>query len=126
MVQSSSLQDQKKRSIVLRLSGIENRLQADALAGIELYYPKADLPPLAEGEYYWHQLEGIEVADSDGNILGTLLNIIEAGYHDVYVVKGDPGEILIPATKKMVKKIDVDRGLMIVDLPPGLIEANAF
>jgi len=42
------------------------------------------------------------------------------------VVKGDPGEILIPATKKMVKKIDVDRGLMIVDLPPGLIEANAF
>jgi 16S rRNA processing protein RimM len=58
--------------------------------------------------------------------LGILSDILATGAHDVYVVKGDRGEILVPAVEQMVKEIDLEKGVIKVDLPPGLVEANAL
>jgi len=114
------------RSIVLSLEGIDDRTQAEALVGMEIFMERAQLPPLASGEYYWDEIEGISVVSIGGEELGILSDVLSTDAHDIYVVKGDRGEILVPAIRQMVKDIDPDRGVMVVDLPPGLIEANAL
>jgi 16S rRNA processing protein RimM len=114
------------RLVVLAFSGITNREQAESLVGMEVYLEKDQLPPLPEGEYYWYQLLGLSVLDSKGENLGVLSEIVPTGAHDVYVIKAHGREILAPATAQVVKEIDLDKGIIIMDFPPGLIEANAL
>jgi 16S rRNA processing protein RimM len=116
----------KGQSVILTLEGIVDRTQAGSFVGKEIFLDRTRLSPLAEGEYYWHELEGLTVVSVGGEEMGTLSDILSTGAHDVYVVKGDRGEILVPAVEQMVKKIDLEKGVMKVDLPPGLVEANAL
>jgi len=116
----------KGQSVILALEGVVDRTQADFFVGKEIFLDRAKLPPLAEGEYYWHEIEGLSVVSAGGEELGILSDVLATGAHDVYVVKGDKGEILVPAVEQMVKKIDLKKGVMVVNLPPGLVEANAL
>ncbi len=116
----------KGQSVILALEGIVDITQAGSFVGKEIFLDRAKLSPLAEGEYYWHEIEGLSVVSAGGEELGILSDVLATGAHDVYVVKGDGGEILVPAVEQMVKKIDLEKGVMVVDLPPGLVEANAL
>ena len=116
----------KGQSVILTLEGVVDRTQAGSFVGKEIFLDRAKLSPLAEGEYYWHEIEGLSVVSAEGEKLGILSDVLATGAHDVYVVKGDKGEILVPAVEQMVKKIDLKKGVMVVDLPPGLVEANAL
>ncbi|MBW1964505.1 MAG: 16S rRNA processing protein RimM [Deltaproteobacteria bacterium] len=115
----------KGQSVILALEGVVDTTQAGSLVGKEIFLDRAKLSPLAEGEYYWHEIEGLSVVSAGGEELGILSDVLTTGAHDVYVVKGDRGEILVPAVEQMVK-IDLEKGVMIVDFPPGLIEANVL
>jgi 16S rRNA processing protein RimM len=75
------------------------------------------LPPTAPDEFYWYQLIGLEVVNSEGERLGILEEIIETGSNDVYVVRRGEEEILIPAIEDVVREVDLQRRLMTVDLP---------
>jgi len=116
----------KGQSVILTLEGVVDITQAGSLVDTEIFLDRAKLSPLAEGEYYWHEIEGLSVVSAGGEELGILSDVLATGAHDVYVVKGDKGEILVPAVEQIVKKIDFKKGVMVVDLPPGLIEANAL
>jgi len=116
----------KGQSVILALEGVVDRTQAGSFVGKEIFLDRAKLSPPAEGEYYWHEIEGLSVVSAGGEELGILSDVLATGAHDVYVVKGDRGEILVPAVEQMVKKIDLEKGVMVVDLPPGLVEANAL
>ncbi len=116
----------KGQSVILALEGVVDRTQAGSFVGKEVFLDRAKLSPLAEGKYYWHEIEGLSVVSAGGEELGILSDVLATGAHDVYVVKGDGGEILVPAVEQMVKKIDLEKGVMVVDLPPGLVEANAL
>ena len=87
---------------------------------------KALLPRLDAEEYYWYELEGLSVVNVAGMKLGLLSDIMATSGHDVYIVQGSMGEILVPAVEQVVKEIDLEKGLMVVDLPPGLVESNAL
>jgi len=115
----------KGQSVILALEGVVDITQAGSLVGKEIFLDRAKLSPLAEGEYYWHEIEGFSVVSAGGEELGILSDVLTTGAHDIYVVKGDKGEILVPAVEHMVK-IDLEKGVMTVDLPPGLIEANVL
>src|SRR5690606_22627142 len=58
------------KGIVARLPGVEDRDQALAMVGSEIHVPRSALPPTAPGEYYWSDLEGLEVLTLDGTPLG--------------------------------------------------------
>jgi 16S rRNA processing protein RimM len=116
----------KGQGVILTLEGVVDRTQAGSFVGKEIFLDRTRLSPLAEGEYYWHELEGLTVVNAVGEELGILSDILATGAHDVYVVKGDRGEILVPAVEQMVKEIDLEKGVIKVDLPPGLVEANAL
>jgi 16S rRNA processing protein RimM len=106
---------------LLSLKGVNTRQQAEALVGSELFFEKAQLPELDEGVYYWFDLIGMDVLTTDEKYLGRLESVIQTGSNDVYVVKHDDAEILIPALESVVQKIDLKNKRMQVVLPEGLV-----
>lgn len=90
--------------------------------GRELYVTQDQLPDLPAGEYYWRDLVGLQVVTVAGEALGTVTGIIPTGSNDVYVVQGEVREYLIPALEEVVTEIDLDRRIMMVDPPEGLLD----
>jgi 16S rRNA processing protein RimM len=107
---------------LLTFREISSRDQAKALIGSKLYVERVRFPRLENGNYYWFELIGLNVYTSDDRYLGCLESIIETGANDVYVVKRNNLEILIPALKSVVRSIDIEQKIMRVELPDGLEE----
>ncbi len=112
-----------KGAMLLSLEGCDDRNAAEALRGEYLYVALEDAVPLEEGEYYLHQLEGMEVFTEDGEALGTIVEVLSIpGANDVYVVHGLRGEVLIPAIREVVKTLDIESSRMVIRPLPGLLE----
>ncbi|GAB4494269.1 MAG: ribosome maturation factor RimM [Anaerolineales bacterium] len=109
--------------IIFGFEGISTPEQAAKHTGKTVFVLAEDRPPLPEGEYYHHQIIGLDVFDEAGASLGVVCEILETGANDVYVVKNPAGrELLLPALKQVVLGIDLERNLMKVHLLPGLAE----
>ncbi len=104
---------------LLHLAGVESRNAAELLHGQEILIEAAQRPR-QEGEFYAREVIGLKVRAIDGAELGEVTEILVTGANDVYVVKGPRGEILLPARVEVIKGIDVEAGVMTVELPPGL------
>ncbi|WP_282754311.1 ribosome maturation factor RimM [Desulfuromonas thiophila] len=111
-------------SLLLALEGCSHIDQAQAYVGAELYMAQADLATPEDGSLYWHQLEGLRVIDRRLGVVGTLESLLETPGHDLYVVQGPYGEVLLPAVAAMIEAIDLEAGEMRVNLPEGLIGLN--
>jgi 16S rRNA processing protein RimM len=110
----------QKDFVFLSLEGISDIEEAARFQGWEVRIDRSQVPPLAEGWYYF-ELEGMDVFEGPA-YLGKLVQVIQTGANDVYLVKGPRGEVCIPALKSVVKKVDVTAKRMEVVLPPGLLE----
>lgn len=110
-----------KGQLLLRLKGFEEIDRAAAFVGSEVLMRLDELPALEENEHYWHQLQGLEVVDRRLGLLGTLDEMFTTAAHDIYVVHGPFGEVLIPAVASMVLAVDSAAGRVEVDLPEGLV-----
>jgi 16S rRNA processing protein RimM len=104
---------------LLHLIGVESRSDAEALHGQEILIETAQRPR-QEGEFYAREVIGLKVRSIAGEELGEVVEILVTGANDVYVVKGPRGEILLPARVEVIKGIDVETGVMTVELLPGL------
>jgi 16S rRNA processing protein RimM len=104
--------------VYLTLKGFPDRTSVESFRHALLQIPESDLPRLAEGEFYRYQLIGLTVVDREGNPLGTLEEIIETGANDVYRVRGDAGDVLLPALDDVIVSIDLESRTMVVDPPP--------
>ena len=109
-----------KRHGLMTLKGVENRDQAESLAGLDVYMDAFFLPEPEEDAYYWKDLIGMSVFTAEGRSIGRLTEIIPTGSNDVYVVRDGQTEILVPALQSVVVDIDIDRNRITVDLPEGL------
>jgi len=110
-----------KGQVLLRLQGYDSIDLAEQLVGSQILLAEHLLPDLNDDEYYWGQLEGLQVIDQDRGDIGQLQQLISTAAHDTYVVKGAFGEVLIPAVHQFVLNVDLEEGIMRVDLPEGLI-----
>jgi len=106
------------KSLVALLPGHEDREQATSLVGQQIFVGREQLPPAAEGEYYWSDLEGLEVHTTSGEVLGRIERLMETGANDVLVIRGDR-EHLIPFVQgQYVVRVDLEAGLVEVDWDP--------
>jgi len=96
--------------------------QAQDLVGRSLEVYCEDFQPLPEGEYYWFQVEGLQVFDEAGRYYGTVNEIIATGSNDVYVVKDGDKELLLPMIDSVVKSIDPKENKLIFHIIEGLLE----
>ncbi len=111
---------------LLKLDEIPDRTQADRLRGLFVLIDMEHAVPLEEGEFYLYQLIGVQVQTEDGETLGTLVDVLETGANDVYVVDSPQyGEILIPVLDEVVVDTDVAMGRLIVHLPDGLLPESS-
>jgi len=109
------------RTPLISFKGLTDCDGAEALIGAELFIPETELPELDEDSYYWFELIGIEVYNTEEEYLGRITSIFPTGSNDVYVVKNKTKEVLIPALESVVIDIDLELKRMRVDLPEGLI-----
>lgn len=110
-----------RRGMLVAFEGYQSREGVGELRNQLVYVPAADRPPLPEGEYYHHQLLGLQVIDESGRPLGWLDQILKTGANDVYLVRDQAGEErLIPATDEAVLDIDLEKKVIRVHLLPGL------
>ena len=112
-----------KDMVLITFNEVADMNQAEALKGYFVQLPEADLKPLPEGRYYIYQLIGLQVYEGQ-TCYGTLIEVLQPGSNDVYVVQdaGTKEEILVPALKDVIKKVDVVNGRMEVVLPLGLLD----
>ncbi len=79
-------------------------------------------PELSAGEYYHHQIVGLNVYQDDGALLGVIEKILETGANDVLVIRPSEGaEILLPAIDSTINDIDLEKGEMRVHILPGIL-----
>lgn len=116
---------QSGSSWVVRLRGVESPEQAARVVGHELFIPRSAAPPLPEGTYYHADLVGLRVRTEEGRELGQIVEIWETGANDVYVVQGQNGEWLLPATREVVRMVDLAGEVMLVRPLEGMIESEA-
>src|SRR4051794_2475405 len=104
---------------LLRLEGITTPEEVRTLSGTPIRTFASEVKPLAEGEYFYFQLIGINVVDETGESLGTLTDILETGANDVYVVSPPDGKetILLPNIPSVILNIDLEAQTMMVRLP---------
>ncbi|HET6824178.1 MAG TPA: ribosome maturation factor RimM [Anaerolineales bacterium] len=109
------------KGMLIKFEGVETPEDAGRLRNQWVYIKSTDAPNLPEGKLYQHELFGFSVIDESGNKLGELVEIIETGANEVYVVRNESGtEILLPAIPSVVLETDPARRLMRVHLLEGL------
>jgi 16S rRNA processing protein RimM len=106
--------------LILQLGGVADRDTAERLRGSSVWMHSEEMQKLPEGEYYWREIIGLQVLTEEDEILGRIEAVFPTGGNDVYVCRGGGREILLPAIGDVVRKIDTDRGVMVVRLLKGL------
>jgi len=111
-----------KERVLIKLKGVENPEEAKGLVGSFLEIEKEDLIKLPEGRFFIFDIIGLKVVTTENKEVGTVKEVISLPANDVYVVQGDQKEYDIPAIKEVVKKIDLERKVMIIEPKEGLLE----
>jgi 16S rRNA processing protein RimM len=109
------------QSAHLKLTGVLFRDQATALRGHWLLTPEVELEAPPEGEYYRFQLIGLRVTSTEGEDIGAITDVMSTGANDVFVVRGPRGEILVPAIEDIVQSVDIEAGVVTIEVVPGLL-----
>lgn len=106
---------QANKLYLIAFEGIENREQAALITNQNIFIREESLIPLPEGSFYHHEVIGMRVLDENETLLGEVIEIMETGANDVYVVKTTTGEeVLLPAVKSVIIQMDRDTGSMII------------
>ena len=110
-----------QKGILLKLKGIDSIDEVNVWRNAEVFLEKTNLRELDDGTYYWFQIIGLQVITVDHEFLGKITDIIRTGGNDVYVVRNQSKEILVPAIESVVVEIDLNKQMMRIDLPDGLV-----
>lgn len=110
--------------VILQLENIGTREEAEALQGNRVWLHKADLPPLDTDEFYWHQINNLQVVTETGLELGRVTKLFSTAAHDIMVVAGGGQEFMIPVKGDIIREIDEQGGKIVISPPPGLLEIN--
>jgi 16S rRNA processing protein RimM len=108
-------------NLVVKLTGFDSLEEVQGLTGAAVLVDLKRLPALPQGSYYWHQLRGLRAIDKQDGDLGTLDQLFSTAAHDIYVIHGRYGEVMIPAVAQFITEIDLAAGQILFDLPEGLV-----
>ncbi len=105
---------EQAKTIVAKISGINDHEQARGLIGTDIYIQKSQLPKLQQGSYYWQDLIGLTVVNQKNTTLGKVSNLFATGANTVLVVSGKK-EYLIPYIAQFLIAVDIDNQQIEVD-----------
>ncbi|HET8608777.1 MAG TPA: ribosome maturation factor RimM [Burkholderiales bacterium] len=102
------------KGLIAELDGCNDRDTAAGFSGLNVAVPRAALPQAAENEFYWTDLIGLDVVNSEGLALGRVTDILRTGANDVLVTNGER-ERMIPFIDDVIRAVDLDAGVIRVD-----------
>ncbi len=112
-----------KQFVILKFQGIDDMDAALLLKGKSLLVARKDAVRLSRDEYFIADLIGLEVFDESGERLGVITDVLQTGANDVYAVGMTDGrELLLPAIKECILKIDMEKHLVRVHVMDGLMD----
>ncbi len=111
----------KSKSLLIKLRGIDDRTAAQAHSGAMLGVRQKDVHPVPKDAYYVFDIEGCEVVGESGRKIGVVGDVLKLPANDVFVVKTDGGEVLVPVVKSVVKRIDLDSKTIEIEEIEGLL-----
>ncbi|MGI5491879.1 ribosome maturation factor RimM [Microtetraspora malaysiensis] len=114
-----------KDILLLSLVGVDDRDAAEALRGTLLVIDSADLPPSEDpDEFRDHQLIGLSVVTAAGDPVGEVADVLHHGQDLLVVRRPSRGDAYVPFVKALVPEIDLEKGVLVVDAPPGLLDLD--
>ncbi len=105
----------------IRVEEIGDRTLAESLRGAWVAVAREELPALGEGEYFLHDLVGLRV-EEEGRLLGTVDDVYELPAGPMLAMEAGGRERLIPFHPEMVREVDLEAGVIRVELPEGLLD----
>jgi len=111
------------RFVYIKFSGINSRDDADLLRNAEVLIEEKDLIQPAQNEYFIHDLIGCQVVSENNDEIGVLSDVIQMSSNDVYLVRSSNGdELLLPATREVIKIVDIKQKRIIIHVLEGLLD----
>jgi len=107
---------------IIKFEDIDSFDQADELVSTQAYLPLQFLPPLKEGQFYYHQIIGYQVKDEKLGLLGEVEDIVSLPQHEIFTFRHQGKEVLAPLNDLVIKKVDHTNKVLEVSLPEGLLE----
>ena len=110
-----------KNMVILKFKEFDDINQVEKLRQKELFVTRDMAVPLEENEYFIADLIGLKAVSDEGEELGEIGDVLTSAANDIYVIK-KPGttDLLVPAIKDCVKKVDIEKGMVTLHLLPGL------
>ena len=109
---------------IAKFKGIDTISEVERYVGKEIKIAADTLPAVEEGWFYTFQLKGCRVYAADGEYIGELTDVLDAGGSQILKVDRENEETLIPFAQEYLKSIDLDQRKIVVDLPEGLLDLN--
>ena len=103
------------KGLIATMPGIEDKDAADALRGTEVLVPRSALPPPAEDEFYWVDLEGLRVVNVEGTDFGIVSHLFSTGANDVLVAQGERERMIPFVQPDYIRSVDFEAGVVTVD-----------
>ena len=114
-----------KNLVIVKFKGLDDINDAEKYRQKDLYVTRDQAVPLGENEYFIADLIDLSAVSDEGEELGVIADVIQTGANDIYVIrKQGMSDLLVPAIRDCVKKIDLDEGMIEIHLLPGLREIN--
>ncbi len=114
-----------KGQMLVVLSGVADRSEAEAVRGQWLFIREQDAAELEQDTYFVHDIIGMAVQTGDGRLLGVVKDVLFTGANEVYIVTPPDApdrELLLPAIADVVQQVDLGEGMITVNLLPGLLD----
>ena len=110
-----------KGGLLVRFGGVADREAIEPLRGRTLLIRREEARPLEAGEFFIHDLEGLEVETVEGDRVGTVVEVYGGGAEHYLGVDDGARERLIPFSPRVVRKVDLEGRLIVIDPPAGLL-----
>jgi 16S rRNA processing protein RimM len=115
-----------KDVLIARLAGVADRNAAERLCNLRLYVARDRLPAPDNDEFYYADLIGLSAVASDSREIGTVVGLQNFGAGDLVEIKlTDGATVMLPFTKRIVPRIEIAAGRIVVDPPDGALDAVA-
>lgn len=112
-----------KQYVILKFKGYDSINDIEKFVKKNLYVTRENAVKCKKDEYFIADLIGIEVCAEDEEIIGTITDVMQTGANDVYVVEMTDGkEVLLPAIKECILRVDMEQKVMKIHKMPGLFD----
>lgn len=111
----------QKNHIIVKLKNIDSIDEAEKLKGLMVFIDKEELPEKEEDEYYWFELIGMDVFNTEDELIGKVKDLMDNSAQPILVIKNNSDEILVPMVDKFVKDIDTKNSKIVINPIEGLI-----